>query len=73
MVLETAIHIMHLSFSPYFFSLVCRSLDIEAPTKVDRDKFAKAFSRFLGIPLDGDDNGSIPTEDTTLSWKGMLF
>ena len=27
------------------------SLDIEAPTKLDRDKFAKAFARFLEVPL----------------------
>jgi hypothetical protein len=27
------------------------SLDIEAPTMLDRDKFASAFSRFLGVPL----------------------
>eukprot|EP00557_Chaetoceros_sp_GSL56_P007876 CAMPEP_0176487696 /NCGR_PEP_ID=MMETSP0200_2-20121128/6284_1 /TAXON_ID=947934 /ORGANISM="Chaetoceros sp., Strain GSL56" /LENGTH=1488 /DNA_ID=CAMNT_0017884571 /DNA_START=158 /DNA_END=4624 /DNA_ORIENTATION=+ len=30
------------------------SLDIEAPTKLDRDKFAKAFSVFLDIPLKDD-------------------
>jgi hypothetical protein len=34
------------------------SLDIEAPTKVDRDKFAKAFSKFLNVPLEGDENMS---------------
>jgi kinesin family protein C2/C3 len=27
------------------------SLDIEAPTCLDRDKFAKAFARFLNVPL----------------------
>jgi len=27
------------------------SLDIEAPTKLDRDKFASAFAKFLGVPL----------------------
>ena len=27
------------------------SLDVEAPTKLDRDKFAKAFARFLEVPL----------------------
>lgn len=32
---------------PYVYS----NLDIEAPTRLDRDKFARAFSRFLGIPL----------------------
>jgi hypothetical protein len=31
------------------------SLDIEAPTKLDRDKFARAFAKFLGVPLEGDD------------------
>ena len=30
------------------------SLDIEAPTKMDRDKFAKAFSVFLDVPLEDD-------------------
>uniref|UniRef100_A0A7S4IAA4 Kinesin motor domain-containing protein n=1 Tax=Odontella aurita TaxID=265563 RepID=A0A7S4IAA4_9STRA len=30
------------------------SLDIEAPTKLDRDKFARAFARFLGVPLEAD-------------------
>ena len=30
------------------------SLDIEAPTELDRDKFAKAFSVFLGVPLKDD-------------------
>jgi hypothetical protein len=30
------------------------SLDIEAPTKLDRDKFAKAFAVFLDIPLKDD-------------------
>ena len=33
------------------------SLDIEAPTKLDRDKFARAFAKFLGVPLEGDDGG----------------
>jgi hypothetical protein len=31
------------------------SLDIEAPTKLDRDKFARAFAKFLGVPLEGED------------------
>jgi hypothetical protein len=61
---------LHLSHQ---LSQVCRSLDIEAPTKVDRDKFAKAFARFLGIPLYSDENGSIPKDDTTPPWIGMLF
>ena len=28
------------------------SLDIEAPTRMDRDKFARAFARFLEVPLE---------------------
>lgn len=34
-------------------SLITRdgSLDIEAPTRLDRDKFARAFARFLRVPL----------------------
>ena len=31
-----------------------QSLDIEAPTRLDRDKFARAFARFLRIPLEGE-------------------
>jgi hypothetical protein len=31
------------------------SLDIEAPTMLDRDKFASAFARFLGVPLVEED------------------
>ena len=31
------------------------SLDIEAPTRLDRDKFARAFARFLDVPLVGED------------------
>ena len=27
-------------------------LDIEAPTRLDRDKFASAFSVFLGVPME---------------------
>ena len=30
------------------------SLDIEAPTKLDRDKFARAFAKFLNVPLETD-------------------
>jgi hypothetical protein len=30
------------------------SLDIEAPTRVDRDKFARAFAKFLRVPLESD-------------------
>lgn len=32
------------------------SLDIEAPTRLDRDKFAKAFARFLTVPVIEEDN-----------------
>jgi hypothetical protein len=44
------------------------SLDIEAPTKIDRDKFARAFSKFLNVPLEGDENMSTSTPQT----KGMF-
>jgi hypothetical protein len=33
------------------YSATTTTLDIEAPTKLDRDKFARAFSRFLNVPL----------------------
>jgi hypothetical protein len=40
------------------------SLDIEAPTKLDRDKFAHAFSKFLGVPLmEGEDDASIVSKE----------
>jgi len=29
-------------------------LDVEAPTRLDRDKFARAFARFLGVPIESD-------------------
>jgi hypothetical protein len=48
------------------------SLDIEAPTRLDRDKFARAFSRFLGIPLEGDDVRSIRSDMTPQSLTGMF-
>jgi hypothetical protein len=35
-----------------------QSLDIEAPTRLDRDKFARAFARFLEVPLVGEDQTS---------------
>lgn len=35
------------------------SLDIEAPTRLDRDKFASAFARFLGVPLIEEDEGEV--------------
>lgn len=48
----------------------CPSLDIEAPTRLDRDKFAKAFSRFLSVPIEGDDVRSIRSDLTPQSLKG---
>mmetsp|Transcript_14437 Transcript_14437/g.22555 ORF Transcript_14437/g.22555 Transcript_14437/m.22555 type:complete len:1430 (-) Transcript_14437:136-4425(-) len=41
------------------------SLDIEAPTRLDRDKFARAFARFLDVPLESGEgemtvNGGTP-------------
>lgn len=48
----------------------CPSLDIEAPTRLDRDKFAKAFSRFLGVPMEGEDARSIRSDITPQSLKG---
>ena len=42
------------------------ALDIEAPTRLDRDKFARAFARFLDIPLvDGEDNNSVQSAEIT--------
>lgn len=32
------------------------SLDIEAPTVLDRDKFARAFARFLNVPMQEEDS-----------------
>jgi hypothetical protein len=32
------------------------ALDIEAPTKMDRDKFARAFARYLEVPLMEEDS-----------------
>lgn len=50
------------------------SLDIEAPTKVDRDKFAKAFAKFLNIPLEGDENGSTSTPQSRgMSYRTAIF
>lgn len=34
------------------------SLDIEAPTMLDRDKFASAFAKFLGVPLLEEEEGN---------------
>ncbi|CAJ1934412.1 unnamed protein product [Cylindrotheca closterium] len=44
-----------------------RSLDIEAPTRLDRDKFAKAFSKFLNIPLETDENRSTRSDLTPVA------
>jgi hypothetical protein len=41
------------------------SLDIEAPTRLDRDKFARAFARFLDVPVQGDDVLAVTTVATT--------
>jgi len=43
------------------------SLDIEAPTKLDRDKFARAFARFLEVPLIEEDNSSALTTESRRS------
>ena len=40
------------------------SLDIEAPTRLDRDKFARAFARFLNVPLVLEER--VPTSATSL-------
>lgn len=40
------------------------SLDIEAPTRLDRDKFARAFSKFLKVPLDAEENRSTRSDFT---------
>ena len=48
------------------------SLDIEAPTKLDREKFARAFARFLDVPLEGDDAHSVRSAEVpNVSTKGM--
>ena len=53
------------------------SLDIEAPTELDRDKFAKAFSVFLNVPLveenehfDGSGVGGVIGKDGSGSLPG---
>lgn len=44
------------------------TLDIEAPSKNDRDKFARAFAQFLSVPLeDGDVASEPPCEPSTSS------
>jgi hypothetical protein len=43
------------------------SLDIEAPTKVDREKFARAFARFLDVPLENEDNHSVRSAEVAPS------
>ena len=42
------------------------SLDIEAPTKLDRDKFARAFARFLDVPLEGEGQQNVRSADFPL-------
>ncbi|KAL7522086.1 hypothetical protein ACHAWX_006771 [Stephanocyclus meneghinianus] len=50
--------IRNTSPSGRLLSIVTKSgrgcLDIEAPTRLDRDKFASAFSVFLGVPLEDE-------------------
>ena len=41
------------------------ALDIEAPTRMDRDKFARAFARFLDVPLEGEDSHSVHSAEFT--------
>jgi len=43
------------------------ALDIEAPTRMDRDKFARAFSRFLDVPLEGEETSSVHSAEYTPS------
>jgi hypothetical protein len=43
------------------------SLDIEAPTRVDREKFARAFSIFLKVPLEAEENRSARSDFTPSS------
>ena len=49
------------------------SLDIEAPTRVDRDKFAKAFAKFLRVPLESDADGFYSAVTTELSPKSTAM
>jgi hypothetical protein len=51
------------------------SLDIEAPTRVDRDKFARAFAMFLKVPLEAEENRSTRSDFTPSSKRksyGMI-
>jgi len=50
------------------------SLDIEAPTRLDRDKFARAFAKFLKVPLEGEDTHSVASAEMMLSahMKGSI-
>lgn len=48
-----------------------RSLDIEAPTRLDRDKFVKAFSKFLNVPIETEESRSTRS-DFTPSAKGKI-
>lgn len=49
------------------------SLDIEAPTRVDRDKFARAFAKFLRVPLESDADGFYSVVTTELSPKSTAM
>jgi hypothetical protein len=50
------------------------SLDIEAPTRVDRDKFARAFSIFLKVPLEeGAENRSARSDPNPEPKGGTLL
>jgi len=40
-------------------------LDMEAPTKTDRDKFAQAFAQFLGVPLEAEVDASANLDGTS--------
>jgi len=43
------------------------SLDIEAPTRTDRDKFASAFARFLCVPLETENQVAEPINKASTS------
>jgi len=48
------------------------SLDIEAPTRVDRDKFARAFAKFLRVPLESDAGDFDNTVDLSPTKPGTV-
>jgi hypothetical protein len=49
------------------------SLDIEAPTRVDRDKFARAFAMFLKVPLEAEENRSSRSDFTPSSKRKSVI